>query len=97
MADPNAATATQLRNIESRTGKGLAAVRQLIADSGLVEHAEVRTMLMQALALGHGDANALAQAAAKDAAPPAADALGAIYADAKAALRSLHEHIDAAG
>ena len=96
MADPNAATTTQLRNIETRTGKSLAEVRKLIAESGLAKHTEVRALLMQALALGYGDANALALAAAKAAAPPAADALNAIYADAKAALRPLHEHIVAA-
>jgi hypothetical protein len=93
MADPNAATSTQLRNIETRTGKSLVAVRKLIAESSLAKHAEVRTMLMQTLALGYGDANALALAAAKDAAPPVADALDAIYPDAKAALRPLHEHV----
>ena len=99
MADPNAATANQLRNIEMRTGKSLAELRKLVADSGLVRHTQVRTMLMEALALGHGDANALAHAVAKGEAPPAQDAtdpLGAIYVDAKAALRPLHEHIVAA-
>jgi len=94
MADPTTATATQLRNIEARTGKSLAAVRQLIAARGLAKHAQVRTMLMEALALGYGDANALAlAAAAQDATPPSADPLDAIYLDAKAALRPLHEHI----
>jgi len=97
MADPNAATATQLRNIEARTGKSLDAVRRIIADSGLAKHAQVRSMLMEALALGYGDANTLALAAAKGAAgnaePSVAEALDAIYSDAKAALRPLHEHI----
>jgi hypothetical protein len=95
MADPIEATATQLRNIEARTGKSLAAVRQLIAASGLAKHAQVRTMLMETLTLGYGDANALAHAAAQGEAPPpaAADALDAIYTDAKASLRPLHEHI----
>ena len=32
MVDPNVALATQLRNIEARTGRGLDAVRKLIAD-----------------------------------------------------------------
>jgi hypothetical protein len=97
MADPNAALANQLRNIEARTGMGLDAVRKLIAASGLSKHAEVRAMLMQKLDLGYGDANALAHAAAKDAGSASApDALEAIYVDAKAALRPLHDHIVAA-
>lgn len=97
MADPNAALATQLRNIEARTGMGLDAVRKLIAGSGLAKHGEVRAMLMQKLDLGYGDANTLAHAAKEDAAQPAtADPLDAIYTDAKAALRPLHEQVVAA-
>jgi Domain of unknown function (DUF5655)/Domain of unknown function (DUF4287) len=99
MADPNAALATQLRNIEARTGKGLAELRKLVAASGLGRHAQVRAMLMETLGLGYGDANTLAHAVAKGEAAPAQDAadpLDAIYVDAKAALRPLHEKMVAA-
>ena len=37
MADPKAALASQLRNIETRTGKTFAQLRRLIADSGLAK------------------------------------------------------------
>jgi hypothetical protein len=94
MADPQAALATQLRNIESKTGKTLAQLRELIAASGLAKHADVRAMLMERLGLGYGDANTLAHAA-KEAAPAAvgADPLDAIYSGAKASLRPLHDAV----
>lgn len=102
MADPAAALATQLKNIESRTGKSLDDMRRMIAASGLVKHGEVRSCLMAELSLGYGDANTvvhLARLAAEKAAEqaadqaPEADPLDAIYAGAKAPLRALHEHI----
>jgi hypothetical protein len=93
MADPQAALATQLRNIETKTGKTLAQLREAIAQSGLSKHGEVRSMLMTRFALGHGDANTLAHAAK---APPAAgedEPLDAIYAGPKAGLRPLHDAV----
>jgi hypothetical protein len=96
MADPQAALATQLRNIENKTGKTAAELYQLVADSGLAKIGEQRSMLMQALGLGYGDANTLAQMAKQAAAPavPAdADPLDAIYRGPKAALRPLHEQL----
>jgi Domain of unknown function (DUF5655)/Domain of unknown function (DUF4287) len=91
MADPQAALATQLRNIETKTGKTLAQLREVIAQSGLAKHGEVRAMLQQRFGLGHGDANTLAHAAKGEPALADADPLGAIYSGAKAALRPLHE------
>jgi hypothetical protein len=98
MADPRSATATQIRNIEARTGKTFAELRQLIADSGLTKVGEQRTMLMQTLGLGYGDANTLALRAREETAPAGADGdpLAAIYAGPKAALRGLHERLVAA-
>lgn len=96
MADPQAALATQLRNIEARTGKTRDELYRLIADSGLAKLGEQRSMLMQTLGLGYGDANTLAQMAkqaAVPAAPAGADPLDAIYTGAKAALRPLHEQL----
>jgi hypothetical protein len=95
MTDPQAATATQLRNIEAKTGKSLAELRAVVAHSGLSKHGEVRAMLIDRFGLGYGDANALAHAA-KAAAPAAAaadDPLDAIYAGNKAALRPLHDQL----
>ena len=99
MADPQAAVATQLKNIEAKTGKTFAQLCQLIAKSGLAKVGEQRSMLMQTLGLGYGDANALALMAKNAAAPaPNADAnpLDAIYSGNKAALRPLHEKLAAA-
>ena len=85
MADPQSAIATQLRNIEAKTGKSLAQLSRLIADSGLTKVGEQRSMLMAKLGLGYGDANMLAIRAKEAAAPsPAgADPLDAIYSGAR--------------
>lgn len=93
MADPQAALATQLRNIETRTGKTLAQLCEMLAGSGLAKHGELRSWLMQKLGLGYGDANTVVTLARQAAAPPpaTADALDAIYSGAKAGLRPLHE------
>ena len=94
MADPQAATATQLRNIETKTGKSLAALRAVVAQSGLTKVGEVRAMLIERFGLGHGDANALALASKAPAVSAASDdPLTAIYSGAKAALRPLHEQV----
>jgi Domain of unknown function (DUF5655)/Domain of unknown function (DUF4287) len=93
MADPQAALATQLRHIETKTGKSLAQLREVIAQSGLAKHGEVRAMLQERFGLGHGDANTLAHAAKAEPAPADADPLDAIYSGAKAGLRPLHEAV----
>ena len=94
MADPQTALATQLRNIESKTGKTLAQFRASIAQSGLAKHSEVRAMLIERFGLGYGDANTLAHAAqAEPVAAAASDSLDAIYAGNKAALRGVHEAV----
>jgi Domain of unknown function (DUF5655)/Domain of unknown function (DUF4287) len=93
MADPQAALATQLRNIETKTGKTLAQLREVIAKSGLVKHGEVRSMLIERFALGYGDANTLAHSAKTEAPAAGDDPLDAIYTGAKAGLRPLHEAV----
>lgn len=94
MADPRAALTTQLRNIQTKTGKNLAELRALIANSGLAKHGEVRAMLMDTLGLGYGDANTLAHMAKEvPAVLDAVDPLDAIYTGAKAELRPLHEAV----
>jgi len=98
MADPQAALATQIRNIETKTGKTFAQLCKLITDSGLAKVGEQRSMLMEKLSLGYGDANTLAIMAKNAAVPaPAADAdpLDAIYTGPKAHLRTLHERLSA--
>lgn len=104
MADPQAATLTQLRNIQTKTGRTIAELHAVIAASGLAKTGERRALLMERFQLGYGDANTVALLFGKplpalDGAPaavPAAaagDPLDAIYAGAKAALRPLHEAV----
>jgi Domain of unknown function (DUF5655)/Domain of unknown function (DUF4287) len=105
MADPAAATITQLKNIQARTGKSIAELHAAVAASGAAKHGEKRSWLMQQFKLGHGDANTVVHfidkpmpdlgAGAPAAAAPAADGdpLAAIYAGAKAGLRPLHEAV----
>jgi hypothetical protein len=97
MADPEAAGATQLRNIEAKTGKTFAQLCKLIASSGLTKVGEQRAMLMKELQLGYGDANTLALRAKHAALPATADAdpLDAIYVGPKASLRKIHERLHA--
>jgi hypothetical protein len=99
MSTPEQALASQLRNIEAKTGLDLAAHRAAIAASGKEKHGEVRTWLMETYGLGYGDANSLAHFAAGSKAPaPAsgdsdADPLDEIYTGKKAHLRSIHEAV----
>jgi hypothetical protein len=103
MADPNAALLTQLRNIQAKTGKSLAELHAVIADSGLAKAGERRALLMERFKLGYGDANTVAllygkplpslEPGAVVAAVPAGAALDAIYAGPKAPLRALHDAV----
>lgn len=104
MSDPQAATLTQLRNIQSKTGKSIAELHAVLSDSGLSKTGERRTLLMERFALGYGDANAVANFYGKPLPPlegpvtsspvqPAGDPLDAIYVGPKAPLRALHEQV----
>ncbi|MEQ1616782.1 MAG: DUF5655 domain-containing protein [Terricaulis sp.] len=95
------AVATQLGNIEKKTGKSLAQFRAAIVKSGKIKHGEIRTWLMEQYGLGHGDANTLTHVALHSDGASAASAAGAstedvlneIYADKKAHLRPIHEKL----
>jgi hypothetical protein len=94
--DPAKALATQLANIEKRTGKTLAELAKLVKSSGLAKHGELVAMLKRDLGMGHGDANTLVHHVKNAGAPAAAGAspdaaLDAIYAGPKATLRPIHE------
>ncbi len=110
MADPQAATITQLKNIQARTGKTIAELHAAVAGTGLAKTGERRSWLMQQFGLGYGDANAvalfigkplpdLAGGAAPVVAAPAAgsgDAADALYTGTKAGLRPVHDAVMAA-
>lgn len=96
MGDVEKALATQLANIEKRTGKSLDQLIAMLKASGLSKHGEMVSLLKSELQLGHGDANTVVHfAKAKDKPEPIAehDPLAAIYAGPKAALRPLHETV----
>jgi hypothetical protein len=105
MADPEAATITQLKNIQTRTGKTIAELHAAVAASGATKHGEKRGWLMEQFRLGYGDANTVVhcigkpmpdlQGGAPTTAAPAADGdpLATIYAGAKAGLRPLHDAV----
>lgn len=101
MSNLEQALASQLRNIEAKTGQDLAALRAAIAASGKVKHGEVRAWVMETYGLGYGDANTLAHAAAGgkglgDAPAPDADPLAEIYTGKKEHLRAVHDALMAA-
>jgi hypothetical protein len=91
------AVATQLANIEKRTGKTLAELSAIIKASGLTKHGEIRDMLKRDLGMGHGDANTLVHVALQsDGGSQAAGksskaVLDEIYSGPKAPLRPIHD------
>jgi hypothetical protein len=104
MADLDKAVATQLANIEKRTGKSLAELADIIKSSGLTKHGELVAMLKSTLGMGHGDANTLVhtvkksdgERAAAAPGPGTDDVVNALYTGPKAALRPIHDRVMAA-
>ena len=98
------ALATQLANIEKRTGKSLDALAKVIRSSGLTRHGEIRDMLKRDLGMGHGDANTLVHHVLQSDGSSAAASAGKgtdavvdeIYSGAKAPLRPIHDKLMAA-
>lgn len=93
---------TQLRNIQTKTGKTFDELSAVVLQSGLSKHGEIVAMLKKDLGLGHGDANTLTHSilraasapAEAPAAAPGGDAiLDEIYTGPKAALRPIHEKL----
>ncbi len=101
MPDPVKALATQIENIQKRTGKTLAQLEKLIRSSGLEKHGEIRDMLKKELGLGHGDANTLVHHVLKSDGSSAAaaanlstgDVVAALYEGPKSALRPIHDRL----
>jgi hypothetical protein len=99
MADIGKAVASQLANIEKKTGKSLAQLVAAVRGSGRSKHGEIRTWLKETLGLGHGDANAIAHLALRAEEANAAgsgagsieEALAGIYSGKKAHLRTIHD------
>ena len=96
------ATATQLENLQKRTGKSLAELTAIVRKSGLTKHGEIREMIKRDLGMGHGDANTLVHIVLKSDGASTSEGksgdevLDAIYAGPKAAMRPIHDRLMAA-
>ena len=101
MSSVERAKATQIANIQKKTGKSLEELTGLIQTSGLSKHGEIRSMLMEKLGLGYGDANMLVQHILKtdvllvvqEKGLSTEDILDEIYSGPKASLRPIHEKV----
>ena len=93
MSSLDQARATQVRNIEARTGKSLDQLRALIKGSGLAKHGELRSWAMQQFGLGYGDANTLVHLALASDGQSAAEAGSLRRALAVARERDVHERV----
>jgi hypothetical protein len=101
MSSVERAKATQIANIQKKTGKSLEELTELIQTSGLSKHGEIRSMLMEKLGLGYGDANMLVQYILKtdvqlvvqEKGLSTEDILDEIYSGPKASLRPIHEKV----
>lgn len=92
------ATATQIRNIEAKTGAGVDELLAAIRGAGLGKHSEMLAWAKAQWGLGHGDANLLAHLArASDDGPNdeagGSDPLDEIYVGTRAALRPVHDRL----
>ncbi len=100
MTDIDKALATQLFNIEKRTGKSLTELTAIVKSSGLSKHGELVSMLKNTLNMGHGDAmvhmalKSDGQSATK--AHSAEQVLDGLYTGPKSALRLIHDKLMAA-
>jgi Domain of unknown function (DUF4287) len=92
MSSVDKAIETQLKNIQTRTGKTLDQLYGIIRKSGLAKHGEIRDMLKRDLGMVHGDANTIvhtflkAELGSPDQPASAGDTLDQIYVGPKAAL-----------
>lgn len=97
MTDLDKALATQIANMEKRTGKSLAELKAIVKASGLSKHGELVKMLKSTRGMGHGDANTLVHIALKSDGQSAAEGLSAehvldgLYTGPKAILRPIHD------
>ncbi|MBE0643938.1 MAG: DUF4287 domain-containing protein [Bacteroidetes bacterium] len=99
MPDMDKALATQLANIETRTGKPIDELKTLVRNSGLTKHGEMVALLKTTLGMGHGDANLVvhlarnADEAAADGPSAPEEVLDGLYTGPKAALRPIHDKL----
>ena len=102
MTDLDKAVATQLANMEKRTGRSLAELTAVVKESGLTKHGQLVAMLKKDLGMGHGDANTLVHFVRRSDGKSAGEGLSTdqvldgLYAGPKAELRPIHDKLLAA-
>jgi len=104
MSTIDKAAATQLANLEKRSGKTFDQLAKIVRSSGLSKHGELVAMLKRDHGMGHGDANLLvhtvrqqdAAAAGKGAPTTTGEAADTLYSGKKEALRPIHDRLMAA-
>jgi hypothetical protein len=96
MSNLEKAVQTQIDNIQKKTGMSFQELSNIVKNSGLSKHGEIRDMLMEKLGLGYGDANSLVHAVLESDGTRAAEGktfdaiLDEIYSGPRAAFRSMH-------
>lgn len=94
MPDPDAQIQTQIRNIESSSGRSLDEWVALVKATGLTRHGEILAWLKTEHGMSHGNANLVALTALRGPDAPEGDALvDRIYSGPKAPLRPLHDQV----
>jgi len=99
MSDIEKALATQLSNIEKRTGKLLDELINIVNTSKLSKHGELVAMLKSTLGMGHGDANTLVHVARKPSQTKIAEnvspeqILESLYTGKKSSLQPIHDQL----
>ncbi|HRR09231.1 MAG TPA: DUF5655 domain-containing protein [Rhodothermales bacterium] len=99
MSEVDKAIATQLQNIQAKTGKALHELEAQMLATGLTKHGELRDYFIKEMGLGHGDANTLVHILRKTDGASMADGLDeeailtSIYTGTKADLRPIHDRL----
>ena len=91
---------TQIKNIETNTGKSMSDLSRIINESPLTKHSQLRDMVREEFNLGYGDANLLVHLAkqplektTEGSEDPVEAAANSIYSGNKAELRPLHDAV----
>jgi predicted transport protein len=91
MVDMEKAVATQLANIEKRTGKSIKQLTAIIKKSGLTKHGELVAMLKRDLGMVHTVRQSAGPASAKG--QSTGQVLDGLYTGKKADLRPIHDKL----
>jgi hypothetical protein len=94
MADLDAATQSQIRNLEASTGRSMDGWVTVVGESGKAKHGEIVAWLKAEHSMGHGNASLVALTYLRGPAAPAGEALvDAIYGGPRAGLRAFHDQV----